>query len=149
MRRAAAISRAGHEAGMRTTRAGMPEYELEAVIEQQYRKHGAQDVAYPSIVAGGAVRAVAELAGISDLLSKMLGSSNKVNNVVATIKAFASFNPAYVARIQQYSDKKKAAPEAPKAEPVAEVKEVEQPVEKPKEAKPAAKAKVKPTAKKS
>jgi Xaa-Pro aminopeptidase len=53
MRRAAAISRVGHEAGMRATRADMHEYELEAIIEQHYRKHGAQDVAYPSIVAGG------------------------------------------------------------------------------------------------
>ena len=53
MRRAAAISRTGHEAGMRATRTGMHEYELEAIIELHYRKHGAQDVAYPSIVAGG------------------------------------------------------------------------------------------------
>jgi Xaa-Pro aminopeptidase len=53
MRRGAAISRTGHEAGMRATRPGMHEYELEAIIELHYRKHGAQDVAYPSIVAGG------------------------------------------------------------------------------------------------
>jgi Xaa-Pro aminopeptidase len=53
MRRAAAISRAGHEAGMHATRPDMYEYELEAIIEWQYRKQGAQDVAYPSIVAGG------------------------------------------------------------------------------------------------
>ena len=53
MRRAAAASRAGHEAGMRATRPGLLEYELEAVIEYHYRLAGAQDVAYPSIVAGG------------------------------------------------------------------------------------------------
>ncbi len=53
MRRAAAASRAGHEAGMRATRPGMWEYELEAIIEFEYRAAGAQDVAYPSIVAGG------------------------------------------------------------------------------------------------
>ncbi len=54
MRRAAAASLLGHTAGMRATRPGMWEYELEAVIEYQYRLAGAQDVAYPSIVAGGA-----------------------------------------------------------------------------------------------
>ena len=54
MRRAAAATRAGHEAGMRATRPGLWEYELEAIIEYNYRLAGAQDVAYPSIVAGGA-----------------------------------------------------------------------------------------------
>lgn len=53
MRRAAAITRLGHIAGMRATRPGLHEYQLEAIIESTYRMHGAQDVAYPSIVAGG------------------------------------------------------------------------------------------------
>lgn len=53
MRRAAAIAKAGHEAGMRATRPGMHEYELETIIEHRYRSLGAQDVAYPSIVASG------------------------------------------------------------------------------------------------
>ena len=54
MRRAGAISRLGHIAGMEATQPGMHEYELEAVIEFAYHKNGAQDIAYPSIVAGGA-----------------------------------------------------------------------------------------------
>jgi len=54
MRRAAAATRAGHEAGMRATRPGMWEYELESIIEHQYKLAGAQDTAYTSIVAGGA-----------------------------------------------------------------------------------------------
>lgn len=61
-----------------------------------------------SIVAGGSVRAVADLVGITDLLSKMLGSASKVNNVVATIKALSTFNPDYTARIQSFSDNQKA-----------------------------------------
>jgi len=54
MRRAATASRAGHEAGMRATRPGLWEYELEAIIEYHYKLAGAQDTAYSSIVAGGA-----------------------------------------------------------------------------------------------
>jgi Xaa-Pro aminopeptidase len=53
IRRAGEITRLGHLAGMRATRPGLYEYQLEAAIEYAYRAHGAQDVSYPSIVAGG------------------------------------------------------------------------------------------------
>jgi len=39
------------------------------------------------IIAGGAVRQVLEFAGISDVVAKILGTKNKINNVKATIKA--------------------------------------------------------------
>lgn len=39
------------------------------------------------VKAGGAVRVVLELAGIPNVVSKILGSSNKINNVNATMKA--------------------------------------------------------------
>jgi small subunit ribosomal protein S5 len=42
------------------------------------------------IIAGGALRSVLDLAGIKNILSKMLGSSNKVNNVKAVFEAFKS-----------------------------------------------------------
>ena len=39
------------------------------------------------IIAGGAVRMVLDLAGVSNVVAKILGSKNKINNVNATIKA--------------------------------------------------------------
>lgn len=40
------------------------------------------------VIAGGAIRSVMELAGVKNVVSKMLGSSNKVNNVKAVFAAF-------------------------------------------------------------
>ncbi len=39
------------------------------------------------IIAGGTVRVVADLAGIKDLVAKTYGSTNKINNARATLKA--------------------------------------------------------------
>lgn len=39
------------------------------------------------IIAGGAVRTICELVGIKNILSKMKGSNNKINNALATIWA--------------------------------------------------------------
>lgn len=39
------------------------------------------------IIAGGAVRIVLGLAGISNIVAKILGTNNKINNVKATIEA--------------------------------------------------------------
>ena len=41
------------------------------------------------VIAGGSVRQVLDLVGVKNVLSKMLGSSNKINNVMATYNALA------------------------------------------------------------
>jgi small subunit ribosomal protein S5 len=45
------------------------------------------------VIAGGGVRAVIEAAGVRDVLTKSLGSSNAVNVVKATIDALLNLRP--------------------------------------------------------
>ncbi|MFI5397097.1 MAG: aminopeptidase P N-terminal domain-containing protein [Candidatus Binatia bacterium] len=53
MRTAIAIAAEGHRAAMRTARAGLHEYEIEALLDYTFRRMGASGPAYPSIVAAG------------------------------------------------------------------------------------------------
>jgi Xaa-Pro aminopeptidase len=53
MRRAADITRRGFAAAMAATRPGLFEYQIEAILESEYHRAGAQFVAYESIVGSG------------------------------------------------------------------------------------------------
>jgi Xaa-Pro aminopeptidase len=53
MRRAGKISGAAHRLAMLATRPGVREYEIEAVLQHEFRRNGAQAPAYTPIVAGG------------------------------------------------------------------------------------------------
>jgi Xaa-Pro aminopeptidase len=54
MGQAARISANAHQLAMKKTRPGMREYEVEAELLREFRRHGAQAPAYTPIVAGGA-----------------------------------------------------------------------------------------------
>lgn len=45
------------------------------------------------VIAGGAVRVVAEAAGIKDIVAKILGTKNRASNVYATLAGFKKLKP--------------------------------------------------------
>jgi small subunit ribosomal protein S5 len=75
-----------------------------------------------SIVAGGVIRVVADLAGIKNLLSKVIGTSNKINNVKAVFEALSSFDQKKVEIMKKRFEAGQKA-ENPIAEKVEKTKE--------------------------
>jgi small subunit ribosomal protein S5 len=69
------------------------------------------------LIAGGVVRTILEVAGISNALSKSLGSTNKTNTAYATLAALSQLQPAnkWITR-QGEAAKKPAAKAAKKVE---------------------------------
>jgi small subunit ribosomal protein S5 len=110
--------------------------------------------------AGSSIRAVLELAGYANILSKMIGANNKLNNALATIQALASYKHAdYFTGLREVKGEEKAeASKEVKTEKVAEKtekkveakKEVKEPIEKKEQAEKVEKAPAKkPTEKKA
>ena len=75
--------------------------------------------------AGSSIRSVLELAGYSNILSKMIGSNNKLNNALATILALASYKHAdyfsslRVVKAIEGKDEAEVKEEKPAKKPVA------------------------------
>ena len=67
------------------------------------------------VIAGGSVRAVVESAGIHDILSKSLGSTNPVNVVMATMKALAVLRSAETVAETRGIERRKRTTEEPVA----------------------------------
>ena len=64
------------------------------------------------IIAGGSIRAIVEAAGITDIVSKILGTNNKLSNSYATFKALKSVEELAVKH--EYLKQYQAANSAPK-----------------------------------
>ena len=64
------------------------------------------------VIAGGPVRAVLECAGIHDVLSKSLGSSNQINIVHATVEALRSLEEPEAVAIRRGMSVEDVAPAA-------------------------------------
>ena len=104
------------------------------------------------IIAGGTVRSIMGLTGVKNLISKSLGSSNKVNVAYAVIEALRQQTPRKE-WVGAKTEKAEAKPEAKKIEakvaPKAKATEVKKPAAKPVAKTSKAKTTAKPAAKKS
>ncbi len=60
------------------------------------------------IISGGAVRIVLELAGVENIVSKIFGTNNKINNIKATLQALSALKKSKFAKKEskQGEDKK-------------------------------------------
>ncbi len=79
------------------------------------------------LIAGGVVRTILEVAGVSNALSKSIGSSNKTNTAYATIEALSTLVPAknWVTSKKTAKVEKTETVEKAPAKPVVKAKKAE------------------------
>lgn len=99
----------------------IPLYKGTIPHESEAKVSGAKILVKPAsagtgLIAGGVVRTVLEVAGISNALSKSLGSANKINIAYATIKALSEVEPASKWVTAKAAPAKKAAKKTEKVE---------------------------------
>jgi small subunit ribosomal protein S5 len=100
------------------------------IPHQVYLKRGAARIIIKpaplgtGVIAGGAVRVVAEAAGIHDIVSKILGTKNQASNVYATLEAFGKLKKVNQVRLEETdkSDKQEKEPKKAKKESKDETK---------------------------
>lgn len=103
----------------------VPVYKGTIPHEAEAKVSGARILIKPAapgtgLIAGGTVRVVLEVAGISNVLSKSLGSTNKTNAAYATIAALQSIVPAKTwVTTKHTKTAEKPAPKAEKADKLA------------------------------
>jgi small subunit ribosomal protein S5 len=84
----------------------------ETIPHSVYVKYGAAKVLLKpakkgtGVKVGGAVRILCELAGISNISGKILGSKNKINNIKAAVIALQSFKKVKKFESEQKEEKK-------------------------------------------
>lgn len=71
------------------------------------------------IMAGGAVRLALELSGLSDIVAKMYGSKNKINNVRSLFEAFHDLSESLAQRTHAHHEEKQGETLAESGEAVA------------------------------
>ncbi|MES2128680.1 MAG: Xaa-Pro aminopeptidase [Pseudomonadota bacterium] len=117
MLRAASISGLAHARAMRTTRPGMHEYEIEAELLHEFRRHGAQAPAYTPIVAAGANACVLHYiannavcnAGDLILIDAGCELDGYASDITRTYPVNGRFSPAQKALYQLVLDAQAAA----------------------------------------
>ena len=77
----------------------VPIYNFTIPHEIESKVSGARIILKPAskgtgLIAGGVIRTILEVAGVGNILSKSLGSSNKTNTAYATIKALSELKTA-------------------------------------------------------
>ena len=98
----------------------IPVYKGTIPHEAEAKVSGARILIKPAsagtgLIAGGVVRTILEVGGIRDILSKSLGSSNKINTAYATLAALQSIETAD----KWVTTKPAKAPAKPEPKPVS------------------------------